>query len=122
MKRGVKIFVLVSLVLLISISFVSANVFSDFFNNIFGNSNDVLLSPDDCDRDSDCPRTEVCYDSSQGDYCVECYTTSFFNVEGVVLEKYVKNLPAILILGIVILMMVEEEIVVSGAVVNLVYV
>ncbi|GEM_PF-4303212 len=51
--------------------------------NVIGITGDVVgLPPNDCDRDSDCPRTEVCYDSSQGDYCVECYTTSFFNVEG----------------------------------------
>ena len=107
MKRGLKIFVLVSLVLLISISFASANVFSDFFNNLFGNSNDVGLSPDEkfggydtcttvtCER-GDCDESSTCRgkdrdkpycikdDSINRDspICVECFNAGFFNIEG----------------------------------------
>ncbi len=44
MERGVKVGICLSLFLILSISFVSANAFTDFFKNIFGG---VQLSPED---------------------------------------------------------------------------
>ena len=53
-----KLIFVFSLVLLfslfLSISFVSANVFSDFFNKIFGGNKQVSLSPESCQKNSDC--------------------------------------------------------------------
>ena len=47
MKKGVIVFILLGVIVFVSFSLVSANMFTDFFNKIFGN--DVDLSPNNQD-------------------------------------------------------------------------
>ena len=72
MGKGVdnrKLILVFSLILIfslfLSISFVSANVFSDFFNKIFGKGQ-IGLSPQSCQNDWECPVGQNCNTGSCG--------------------------------------------------------
>ena len=50
MKKGVRLVVILSFALILTFSLVSANIFTDFFNNLFGGNNrgeGVNLSPEE---------------------------------------------------------------------------
>ncbi|MFH1503532.1 MAG: hypothetical protein ABIE36_02655 [Candidatus Diapherotrites archaeon] len=70
MKRGFGIFVFLGLILILSLTFVSAGLFSDIWNKITGKATDVVLKENGaiCSSDSECKSGACDYDIFTDNY------------------------------------------------------